>query len=780
MSLSTKIKRIFRTRKAEPPGKAGLGSRESVSSASNTGQVNTAMACSASTSSSEPPYPHENSARSQGHSPDPDTGGSPLTSVVEDGSPSFFSKSQGVQIINSQLIATHSATIAGPDPNLGRVARGKKLLLAQIASSALFNSQERTDPPRCDEDTRVGLLDEIGDWVDEIPTLKKLLCITGSAGSGKSAIAQTTSERGDKSNKVAATFFFSVNDPTRSNLDHIVATLAYQLALSDKEDSTFGDCIFRRVERDPSIFQRSIETQVVELVVKPFHEAFPDGLPSTLSFPLLIVIDGLDESGSADNQAKLLRILSTTFIDTDLPYKFLLTSRPETTLRAVLLQDTGYMHAKAYHIHLNDHDATADIRQCLTRGLRAIGEASQDPKAQKDWPSDAEIERIAHAAAGHFIYAATVVRFVGQRRRWPVPQLKVVLDTVVANRSVAPSAQGDLNCKRNPLSDLDALYRRIFVTAQQGLEEQTGTDDPLALIRVVRGVYCLRTVRVTKFIYAPGFERNIRMRGGIALTSARTVEAVIGLQPGELAFYFSDLHSVYQIQIANLDGVWIEPYHRSATEFLGNPERCGDLFVPKDDLCRTIATNCLHILAEANDLGVSSFFRSYIFNDAHWPAELGDLEDKSKDWDETAPTAVITRHRILVFCLRHWVTLIPTPELWRSESGEPEDVEDTLNRAKMLENWQSVVRPFAVNGLFRRIANVLLQHSAHNLNKYISVTGFTLACLFWEYPYKYGLEWDPIIIGDVEELLNAINVLQEKAGYGGLLLFHEMVTSAEQ
>ncbi|TFK23389.1 hypothetical protein FA15DRAFT_464831 [Coprinopsis marcescibilis] len=624
-----------------------------------------------------------------------------------------------------------------------------------MASSALFDSQERPDPPRCDEDTRVGLLDEIGAWVDEIPTLKKLLCITGSAGSGKSALAQTTSERCDASNKVAATFFFSVNDPTRSNLDRIVATLAYQLALSDKKDSTFGDCIFRRVERDPSIFQRSIETQVVELVVKPFHEAFPDGLPSTLSFPLLIVIDGLDESGSADNQAKLLRILSTTFIDTDLPHKVLLTSRPETTLRAVVLQDTGYLHAKAYLIHLNDHDATADIRQCLTRGLRAIGEVSQDPKAQKDWPSDAEIEQLVDAAAGHFIYAATVTRFVGQRRRWPVPQLKAVLDTVAADRSVAPSAQGDSNRKHNPLLDLDALYHRIFVTAQQALEEQTGTEDPLALIRVVREVYCLQANRVNSIFYIPGVTNHHALqRGMTSSTIALTAEGVLGMQPGELAFYFSDLHSIYQVQtvIPGAVYVYLRPYHRSAMEFLGDPERCGDLFVPKNSLCLRIATNCLRILAEASD------------------TELGDaVQDKPEDWKETAPTAVITRHRILVFCLRHWVAYLPIPNLRQSKLDDESMASESalsLARDRILENWQIVIHPFAVKGLFRRIAKMLLQHSAHHIYTYGPGTGFTLACLFWEYPYKYGLEWDPIIISEVEELLNAINVLQEKESCG--------------
>ncbi|TFK19131.1 hypothetical protein FA15DRAFT_674690 [Coprinopsis marcescibilis] len=259
----------------------------------------------------------------------------------------MFTNAQETQINDAHFFAANSMSFNASED----VARRKKMMLNNIACSALYNAQERFDPPKCEENTRVGLLGAIRTWIeDRSSTSARLQCITGSAGMGKSALVQTTAERCEPAGLVAATFFFSASDPERDNLQHFIPTIAYQIALSNTSDPALGNCVFRAVDRDPSVFKRSIECQLEELILKPLRETFPQGYDQLFflpSFPYLICIDGLDECVDRKSQTQLLRILSTTFIDDRLPFKILLASRPERPLQIAILGDSGYMKRKS-------------------------------------------------------------------------------------------------------------------------------------------------------------------------------------------------------------------------------------------------------------------------------------------------------------------------------------------------------------------------------------------------------------------------------------------------
>ena len=66
--------------------------------------------------------------------------------------------------------------------------------MKHTAPNALHDSDARFDPPKCDEDTRVEVIAEITDWIEDHDGPLRLLCMTGAAGSGKSALQQTTAE----------------------------------------------------------------------------------------------------------------------------------------------------------------------------------------------------------------------------------------------------------------------------------------------------------------------------------------------------------------------------------------------------------------------------------------------------------------------------------------------------------------------------------------------------------------------------------------------------------
>ncbi|KAJ2926003.1 hypothetical protein H1R20_g11078, partial [Candolleomyces eurysporus] len=336
---------------------------------------------------------------------------------------------------------------------------GWKMLLKNIASNAFYDSGARFDPPKCDEDTRVEVISEIMDWIGDRDSPKRLLCMTGAAGAGKSALQQTIAERCADSGILGCAIFFSSQDPTRNNLSRIVPTIGFQLG---KHDPRLRDCIKEAVEEDPLIFTRTIRTQMDTLVVRPFKQLQANVGFKTSSFPHAVLIDGIDECAGEERQAELLSTIKHCLLDNDVPFRIFIASRPEWAIRSALNSKTrGYLHPLAYHIQLSDkYDATDDIRRYLWRRLQDIGSRSHDTRAQSRlWPSVDVIEKLVIAASGQFVYAATVVKYVSERRSSPVDRLQTVVDWTPEKGQLA-----------RPFEALDVLYARILSAAKESYE----------------------------------------------------------------------------------------------------------------------------------------------------------------------------------------------------------------------------------------------------------------------------------------------------------------------
>jgi hypothetical protein len=90
-----------------------------------------------------------------------------------------------VRVITQPMVCRDSSQSTD---NLSPNFTGWELLLENTAPNALHNSRARYDAPKCDEDTRVEVIKEIMDQIQDRDGPQPLLCMTGAAGSGKSAL----------------------------------------------------------------------------------------------------------------------------------------------------------------------------------------------------------------------------------------------------------------------------------------------------------------------------------------------------------------------------------------------------------------------------------------------------------------------------------------------------------------------------------------------------------------------------------------------------------------
>ncbi|RXW24235.1 hypothetical protein EST38_g1602 [Candolleomyces aberdarensis] len=458
------------------------------------------------------------------------TSGLKITQVVAssaEASSSFFPYASNFVVNGLQVNASQYGSNSN-DPS------GWQILLQKTAPNALHDSKYRFDPPKCDEDTRVEVIEELVGWIQDRESPQRLLCMTGAAGSGKSALQQTVAEQCSGLDILSSTFFFSSTDPTRNTVSAVIPTIAYQLGLNNP---ALREVISAAVTKDPLIFEKSLKTQMTRLVIGPIEDlsrAIPKSELAAL--PYAILIDGLDECTDEQRQAELLATIDDCLLQNDaLPFRVFIASRPEWAIRSAV-EVTGYLHHKAYHIQLSDqYDASGDIRRVLWRRLRDIGRQSGDPRAQyPSWPLKEDIETLVANASGQFIYAATVIKFVSERRSSPVDRLGAVLTWTPEDRA-------------QPFAALDLLYTNIVSAAKEAYEAVHPERDLLLLLRIT------------------GLESNAHRWLISDLRSLVTIK--VPLMPTFTHNYFQpeDLHF----------------YHKSFTDFLDSASRSKSLFVPE-------------------------------------------------------------------------------------------------------------------------------------------------------------------------------------------------------
>ncbi|KAF7369150.1 NACHT domain-containing protein [Mycena venus] len=400
---------------------------------------------------------------------------------------------------------------------------GLHILQRAAARDSFHDSAERYPLPKCHPETRTEMLEDLMEWTSGDKSDSSVLWLHGPAGAGKSAIAQSLCQQLDAQGRLGASFFFKRKHSSRGNAKQLFPTLAYQLAILLPE---LSHAISQKVEENPSLFDRSLSTQLRKLILEPCRQCIRGRT-------LIIVIDGLDECESHEIQQEILRLIGVAIHEGPLPLRFFVGSRPEPHIHEIFM---GML--KAIHRPVNIEQSFEDVRKYLLDEFARIHGEHRETMAMipKPWPSPKIISNLVKKSSGYFIYASTVIKFIDDKNYRPTERLKVIV-------GVEEPYSG------SPFVALDELYIQIL----------SAVPDRPRLLKIL-------TVIAAKLELPFGY-----------------TDELLDLEPGDVQLALRGLQSVIHVEKNCADKLSLSPqivvHHASFYDFLQDRTRAGIFYV---------------------------------------------------------------------------------------------------------------------------------------------------------------------------------------------------------
>jgi hypothetical protein len=376
-------------------------------------------------------------------------------------------------------------------------------------------------------------------WLSNEHGERAMLWVRGSAGTGKSAVAQSFGDSCGEKRQHGASYFFS-RTAGRNRLETVVPTIVFQLATTVPE---YRSLIGHQLAENPLLLRQSPPVQFRDLIVEPF---------ATLQRqhprePIVIILDGLDECEGEDAQREILEMITNAVrSNPDLPLRWLIFSRPEAHLKNAFSRNKTCGREEL----VIDAECRQDVERYVKDRLVVIKNTYNDV-TPADWPPQNKLQELLDAVSGLFIFASTCLNCIGDSDEADPPsQLDSLLTFIRRCHGVV---------SRNPLAALDLLYSRI-------------------LEKIPYIVY-----ETTKQILAYMCHRN-KLDKKTWLGSAQALSNFLRLDQHVFYKATRGLHSVMAMpdpeDAANSK---LRFYHASFQDFLLDPNRSGKFVISEQD-----------------------------------------------------------------------------------------------------------------------------------------------------------------------------------------------------
>jgi hypothetical protein len=344
-------------------------------------------------------------------------------------------------------------------------------------------------------------------------------------------------------------------------------------------------------------------------------------LPPVTSYDsgLVIVIDALDECAEDDTGhpgGELLPCLLRGLRQLSGRVKLLLTSRAEQEILQMFNDASLGLQQKVMQLHdLDGAMVRADVRTYLTRSFAEIVRRQPDPDLL-DWPAQKDLDLLVDRADVLFVFAATVVRFVGTPRQDPRARLEFML------------AQGE-GKSASPYRLLDQLYLEVLRASVRS-EDREDEESLSQMLRTVLGSIVTAQQPLSVDVLAILLEMNrANVRRRVASLSA-------------LFLITSD-----------------EPvriFHPSFPDFIVNPRRCDDprFLMSLDEHHLQLARGCLALLNRHLRYNMANLDSPDVAN-----SQIEGLEDRLfRGIFHQGNSIGLTQPQALFYAARFWTTHI--------------------------------------------------------------------------------------------------------------------------
>ena len=398
----------------------------------------------------------------------------------------------------------------------------------------------------CLRGTRRDVLGQLEDWLENEQG-QRVFWLNGLAGTGKSTIAQTFAEIMFAEGKLGASFFCSRDFEDRSNIKAILPTLAFQLAYRYPE---FREQLLQVLRANPGIGRGSLVSQMEKVIVGPFKAT---------RIPTLVIIDALDECKDEEPASAILSVLSR-YVDEIPMVKFFITGRPEPSIRSGFRLESLRPITDVLRLHdVERSSVDDDIKLFFRTRLSNIAKNRSDCDFTQEWPSSSDIDILCDKAAGFFIYASTVTKFIMSKNHTLAEQLDRIISLPQST-----SHEGR--------SGIDFLYTQVL---EQAVDDADADDMGVhSRFRTVVGIVSLA--------FNPLPVKALSDLLGVSSISAT-------LRP---------LHSLLLVPDPDRAEDPVRIFHKSFPDFLTDSGRCTDkrFFVEPSVYHREILLSCLRVM----------------------------------------------------------------------------------------------------------------------------------------------------------------------------------------
>ena len=295
-----------------------------------------------------------------------------------------------------------------------------ELVLAKlpIAERAAFNSHASEPQDYCLENTRIELLEEIEDWVNDSPATS-VFWLQGMAGTGKSTISRTVARDLKQRGLLGASFFFDRSERDRATSDNLLTTITKQLIDILPQ---FRDGVTKAIRQDGTIVKSSLGDQF-DRILKELLSTVRTSSGQRLL--LIVIIDALDECQDDINiQTIIKRLPELQHTVSAVELRFFVTSRPESSILSGFNEVQGKHTAAILH-EISQSTIEHDIGVFFQAKLPKI---RRERRLDERWPGEKNTQRLVQMTVPLFIYAATIYRVIGDPNWDPQASLEEFLN----------------------------------------------------------------------------------------------------------------------------------------------------------------------------------------------------------------------------------------------------------------------------------------------------------------------------------------------------------------